>query len=164
MKKMNAILTAASLAAAALTPLASSASEAEKTSDAMTVSKTYESTYELTIPDTNAGAYSISNGTSFDVTAKGFLQIGEKMVVSVESENSWYIVDETYDKNEIKYQVSVDGKAIENKKEDIFEVAYNDEGQTKTVAMKIDQIDNPVYAGTYTDTLTFSVKAVYEES
>lgn len=158
MKKMNAILAAITLAVTALTPLASSAMDLPLTKgkDTMTVSKTYDASYELEIPDT----YTLAQGEGFNVTATGFLHVNEKMIISVESDNDWNIVDTSCDTNQIKYDVSVDGKKIEEKKADIFEVAYNDEGQTKTVTMNIDKIYDPTYAGTYTDKLTFSARAV----
>lgn len=162
MKKMNAILAAITLAVTAITPLASSAIEVNFANgrDKMTVSKEFEASYELEIPDTDL--YTLVEGEGFDVTATAFLHVYENMIVSVESKNDWYIEDTECDTNQIKYDVKVEGEEdiIQTKKADIMTVTSGDNKTSKTVKLNIEKIHEADYAGTYTDQLTFSARAV----
>lgn len=159
MKKINAFLAALTLAVTALTPLASFAFESKSDNNKTEISNEYSSHYMLTIPAT---LQNIDTGHTFDVGATGFLHFNEKMIVSVESENGWKLKDKEFDANDkdVAYQMSVGEKPVTAKDKDIFEVAFSDEGQSKTVTMTVDSIAAPTYAGTYGDTLTFSARAV----
>lgn len=157
MKKVNAILAALTLAVTALTPLASSASEStlKEGNNTMTLSKTYSDGYTLNIPD---AVQNLDETSKLTVSATGFLNVDQKIIVSVESKNQWYLQDETCDTNKIKYNVSVNGNTITTQEADIFEITYDDESHTKEVTINVDGVDEPTYAGTYTDTLTFSAR------
>lgn len=157
MKKVNAILAALTLAVTALTPLASSASEStlKEGNNTTTLSKTYSDGYTLNIPD---AVQNLDETSKLTVSATGFLNVDQKIIVSVESKNQWYLQDETCDTNKIKYNVSVNGNTITTQEADIFEITYDDESHTKEVTINVDGVDEPTYAGTYTDTLTFSAR------
>ncbi len=154
MKKMNALLSALSLAVAALTPITSSADFTDNRST-MEVSKEYASSYTITIPD---GTQQLEQNQEFQVKAEAFLNYGEKLTVSVASKNGWNLVDKvhTENTNKVPYKMSINGANITETTAEILTVPYNDEDKTDTVKLTVAELGNSVYAGTYGDTLTFT--------
>lgn len=155
MKKMKALLSALSLAVAALTPITSSADFTN--GDTMEVSKKYESSYTITIPD---GTQELAQGQEFEVGATVFLNYGEKLTVSVASKNGWNLVDKVHNENtdKVSYKMSINNTNITGTTADILEVPYNAEGKAGTVTLTVAELGNATYAGTYSDTLTFTAK------
>lgn len=166
MKKMNILLTALSLAVAMLTPMASFAEGTpdenveKKTfkngSETMVVSQEYDSEYTIIIPE---GTQKLEEG--LEVGAEALLKYNEKLVVSVASNNGWLLKDSVYGENnaDISYTLTVGNKEVaKDGTADIFEVNYDDDGMENSVVMKLSDIDEPTYAGTYIDTLTFSAR------
>lgn len=163
MKKMNAFIAALTLAATALSPLASSAANLSGDSKTMEVSQTHNSSYIITIPD---GVQDIAEGTKLAVSASGLLEYGETITISVDSENGWKLKDAKHEENneDISYKMAVNDKAITTEANDILEVSYSDSGQTGSVEMVVSEIANPTYAGTYHDILTFSARTNIEQT
>lgn len=173
MKKMNILLSALSLAVVMLTPMASFAETGgtpegsgtsggntggktfSNTSETMVVSQEFKSEYTIIIPE---GTQKLEEG--LDVGAKAFLKYNEKLVVSVDSNNGWVLKDtNTGNEEDISYTLTVgDEEVTKNGPADIFEVKYTDENMRKDIVMELADIDDPTYAGTYTDTLTFTAR------
>ncbi len=152
MKKMNALLSALTLAITALTPIASFAAGDEQTIE---VSKEYTSSYTITIPE---GTQELAQGQKFEVAANAFLNFGEKLTVSVTSTNGWKLADKVHTENteKISYKMSIGDKEISEATANILEVPYNDEGKANSVTLTVSELGDAVYAGTYSDTLTFT--------
>lgn len=150
MKKMNALLSALTLAIAALTPITSSATGNEQT---MEVSKEYTSSYTITIPESTQ---ELAQGQKFEVSAEAFLEYGKKLTVSVTSANGWKLADKAHTENteKVSYSMSIDGTNITEATANILEVPYNN--KTGAVTLTVSELGEAVYAGTYSDTLTFT--------
>lgn len=173
MKKMNILLSALSLAVVMLTPMASFADtdgtpEGSVTSggntggktfsntlETMVVSQEFKSEYTIIIPE---GTQKLEKG--LNVGAEAFLNYNEKLVVSVASENGWVLKDtNTGNEEDISYTLKVGNKDVtKDGPAEIFEVKQTDEGVRKDIVMELSYIGTPTYAGTYTDTLTFTAK------
>ncbi|MCM1133183.1 MAG: hypothetical protein NC340_06890 [Ruminococcus flavefaciens] len=165
MKKMNALFAALTLAVTALTPMVSSAANIEFKGDrnTMQVKKDYGSHYTLTIPD---GLQTVDNEDGLTVKANAFLHYDEKLIVSVESNNGWELRDKnTNNKTYIPYEMTVDYKGEDKviktgtTDTDILEFDYNQNEKDVAVTMNMTGIGKAYYAGTYTDTLTFTARA-----
>lgn len=161
MKKINILLSTLALVIATLTPMASFAegeTPVKSTGGTTELTKTYEADYGIVIPQ---GTENLCNGDEFELTATAFLEYGKAMEVSVSSANGWKLKDTKHsgNKEDVSYSMKCGEKKIEGTGDiNILTVRY-DEHQGSVTLTACD-IANPVYAGTYSDTLTFKTKKV----
>lgn len=159
MKKMNVFITAFTLVITSVAPMVSSAatSVTEESKD-VTLSKKYDSHYTLKLPDKGIDVEQSSVNTEVGVNA--YLEYGEKLTISVSSTNNWKLKDTVYKDNptEIGYKLKVgENDLTEQKVSEVMSVSYTDNNNPMTTTMTFCDFEKPNYAGTYADTLTFSV-------
>ncbi len=154
MKKINVLLAALTLAVTALTPLTSSAAALNGDSGTTEVSKTFDPSYTVTIPDS---VTQLEVNGALQVTAETFLKYNQQLVVSVASGNGWVLKDKAHEENnkDISYTLKVGETVVENNAA-VLVVPYD--LKNKSANLTVANIGDPTYAGTYSDTLTFSVK------
>lgn len=125
--------------------------------DYMEIQKVYPTSYLITIPD---GSDAISAGEKFIIKADNVLiEHGQMLEVSVSSENDWNLRDRNNPENpeEIRYVMGFgdDNTEIENKSETVLSVT---DGRTAdSVELTVLDVKTPRTAGTFADTLTFSI-------
>lgn len=154
MKKINVLLAALTLTVTALTPLTSSAATLAGNEGTTVVSKTFDSSYTVTIPDS---VNDLIVDSTLSVEATGvLLNYNEKLVVSVASKNNWHLKDKENTANtaDISYTLNAGDTALANG-DAVLEVPYTE--KNKSADLTVANIADPTYAGTYADTLTFSV-------
>lgn len=170
MKKMKALLAVLTLVVVAVTPMTSFAEEtaaentgagsenvAEDKEETREVSKTYQSTYTLILPES---VKTDGKENDFVIKVDSFLKYNEKMAVSVSSMNNWKVKDE-FD-NGVPYSLMV-GEQAANEIADnvVMKFSYKNNNIEKEIdiekTLKLNFAD-ATYAGTYTDTLTVVVK------
>ncbi|MDE6426592.1 MAG: hypothetical protein K2K89_10745 [Ruminococcus sp.] len=182
MKKRNVLLSALILAVMTLSPMASFADdtggeepqastsatqeEAPETTkpavkgfpggNTIDVSVSRASSYVVTIP---AGKQEFESGKQFEVSVSAVLGYNRAVVVSVESENGWKLADkkDTTKSHAIEYTMSVNGAVMTEGVNNILEVPYNQSGHRSSVTLVAGEVGTPQLAGTYSDTLTFTV-------
>lgn len=154
MKKMNVLISALVLAVSAVTPMVSSA-EFAGDNDKIEVSQHHKESYTIIIP---AGTENLTEGSTFDVSATAFIEYGQEFVLSVESTNNWKLVDTEHSGNthSIPYKMKYGDNEITGKTADVLTVAYDAENHEGAVTLTAYDIASPDYAGTYSDTLTFT--------
>lgn len=125
--------------------------------DYMEIQKVYPTSYLITIPD---GSDAISAGDKFTIKADNVLiEHSQMLEVSVSSENDWNLRDRNNPENseEIRYVMGFgdDNTEIENKSETVLSVT---DGRTAdSVELTVLDVKTPHTAGTFADTLTFSI-------
>lgn len=125
--------------------------------DYMEIQKVYPTSYLITIPD---GSDAISAGDKFTIKADNVLiEHSQMLEVSVSSENDWNLRDRNNPENpeEIHYVMGFgdDNTEIENKSETVLSVT---DGRTAdSVELTVLDVKTPRTAGTFADTLTFSI-------
>lgn len=125
--------------------------------DYMEIQKVYPTSYLITIPD---GSDAISVGEKFTIKADNVLiEHSQMLEVSVSSENDWNLRDRNNPENpeEIHYVMGFgdDNTEIENKSETVLSVT---DGRTAdSVELTVLDVKTPRTAGTFADTLTFSI-------
>lgn len=134
--------------------------ETESNSDGKSfeVEKTFPSSYTITIPD---GTTSLEAGQNFTVSAENVLiEHGETLELSVTSGNNWKLKDRNNPANQsgIAYSMGYgDGNnAIASQSATILTIG--DGKKSDNVKLTVISIAEPDMAGTFADTLTFSVK------
>lgn len=159
MKKMNVLFAAFTLAIAAVTPITSSAADiADKsTKHELVLSKTYAPHYTLTIPDKPIDI--TEESVDVDVSVEGYLEYDKQLTVSVESANSWTLIDQNHEdnKNGVSYELKVGENVITDDSNEIMSVTPNDNNKAVSTALTFGNFGEAAYAGTYSDTLTFDV-------
>lgn len=172
MKKMNILLVAFTLVVSAITPMASSAEtldETTSTSSQKTItenstdgettelSQSHASHYTINIPPSTT---ELEENDEFEISATTFLEYGKGISVSVTSKNTWKLTDtKRPDNNEpISYKISVGERVLTEQEEEIFTVPYN--VKSDSVTLVAHDIEQATYAGTYSDTLTFTVNSI----
>lgn len=153
MKKLFAML----LVVAMLATMSVTASAAEITAPGekeTTVTYTYApvNEYVVTIPDT------ITIGTDATVSASVTeMEDSKELVVTVASENSWKLVDTTNTENRLWYNMSIgEGTTILRNDDTVLTVEdVTTSPETVTLSTKLES--TATVAGTYQDTLTFTV-------
>lgn len=155
MKKMHLLLSALALVIATLTPIVSSASSAEVKQGQIEVSQTHSADYGIVIP---AGTTTLTNNSEFVLSARAFLEYNKELTVSVTSTNNWKLKDKVYSANEetIPYKMKYGSTTISEQSEDVLKVSFAE--HNGSVTLTAFDIEAPEYAGTYSDTLTFTTR------
>lgn len=159
MKKMNALFTALTLVIVAVTPMTSSAiSATEDSQSQITLSRTYNSHYTIHIPDKNPSINTDEVEIGFGVT--GYLEYNEKLTVSVSSYNDWELKDSNPANNDgVEYTMKVGEKVITNENKDVISITSDDNNTKVDTTLTLCDFGEAIYAGTYSDTLTFEVRS-----
>lgn len=155
MKKINVLIAAFTLAIAAVTPVASSAADAD--SKEIEISRTFPSSYTLTIPDS---PLELTDSTKIDCGVEAYLEYNEKLTVTVESVNNWVLKDKEHIDNDanIPYKLKVGEKDLTEAGNNIvMSVTDLDNNEQVTTELTFSDFGEAAYAGTYGDTLTFKV-------
>ncbi len=159
MKKMNVLLAAFTLAIAAVTPITSSAADIADRSATheLVLSKTYAPHYTLTIPDTVIDI--AEDSKNVDVSVEGYLEYDKQLTVSVESANSWTLIDQNHEdnKNGVSYKLKVGENVITDANNEIMSVTPDNNNKAVSTTLTFGNFGKAAYAGTYSDTLTFDV-------
>lgn len=121
------------------------------------VKKTVQESYLITIPD---GTNTLKEGQTFSLKAENvIIPHGESLRVSVTSANNWNLKDAKNPENNSAVSYSMgygdDETALVNKTENIFTLAAG--AGSGNVTLTILSIGEAKMAGTFADTLTFSV-------
>lgn len=149
MKKMITALTALSLAASMMTPIVSFAADLtlENTTGTTTLAKSYAESYTITIPaEVSMDEQAVSAELAVAATDV-LLNDGDVLKVSVASDNDWNLVHASDSECKVAYELSATG--------DVLTIHSGDtEGSTELTATVT---GTPSKAGTFSDTLTFSV-------
>ncbi|MDE6833497.1 MAG: hypothetical protein K2J39_04525 [Ruminococcus sp.] len=146
------------------------------------LAKTYAESYVINIPPgTTKKGEKLENGKKFEISATANFAYGKEMKVTVKSANNWQLIDKK-DRGTIKTETYEDGRTAEwtvydhpvnydmviegtnqsvKDSNTVFTLKAGEEvdGEkinTKTVTLVAKNVEAPKYAGTYTDTLTFS--------
>lgn len=163
MKKMNVFITALTLVITAVAPMVSSAATgAEKSTEDIKLSKTYDASYTLTLPDKELDLTESSVDANVKVNA--FLNYGEDLTVSVKSTYGWELKDlEHLDNDEnIPYKLKVgETDLTEDEAGEVMIVTHKSNKNDVEAVLTFCDFGTPTYAGTYSDTLTFSVTSNY---
>ncbi|MCM1528615.1 MAG: hypothetical protein NC093_01300 [Alistipes sp.] len=121
------------------------------------VRKTVNESYEIVIPE---GTGSLAEGQTFDLTANNVkIPFGKKLNVAVTSFNGWTLNDKKHPENNdcISYSMGFGDTAalIEGNTETILSIGEGVE--SGTVKLTVLSVGEAKMAGTFADTLTFSV-------
>ncbi len=166
-KKLVLLSAAAMLSLAVAGSIGATVASAETTlepgsaSSTTTVTYQVDSTWEVTIPD-SIELHADGSETTASVSASGVkIEQGQKLTVTVESENEWKVQD-SGKTNGFDYQVTKDGTSLDNSSNNtVLEVeAGTASGSQELKAKLTDATDAGKYSTgeeAYTDTLTFTV-------
>lgn len=157
MKKMVSFISALTMCAVMVAPVVSSAATIDISSESksadVTLSKTVSSSYTVTIPD---DMENIDTDSELTVSAADvIINKGQTLNVSVSSLNGWTLDG---DGGSFTYSLTPtdvsDGVALENG-DNVLMVASGTTSASKTFTAAV--TGNVTMAGTYSDTLTFTV-------
>lgn len=121
------------------------------------VRKTVDQSYEIVIPE---GTNSLAEGQTFELAANNVkIPFGKKLNVAVTSSNGWTLSDKKHPENNdrIGYSMGFGDAAapIENDTETILSIGEG--AENGTVKLTVLSVGEAKMAGTFADTLTFSV-------
>lgn len=154
--KLLAIVLALTLALSA----ASVAAFAAEPENSIKLSKAYESTYTLIIPDGSFEMYSTTRRVYVGVGLEAFLEYGEELNVSVTSLNDWQLKDLDHPDNDmlVPYRMTLEDRPITNE-DNVFMTFTHENNDEKLLYTELIlfKASRATYAGAYGDTLTFSV-------
>ncbi len=122
------------------------------------VEKTFLSSYTITIPD---GTDSLEAGQNFTVSAENVLiEHGETLELSVTSGNNWKLKDRNNPANQsgIVYRMGYGDAETVITDESKTILSVGEGKKADNVNLTVISVDEPDMAGTFADTLTFSVK------
>lgn len=127
-------------------------------SKSLDVQKTFDEDYMITIPESTEN---LTAGKQFTAKVDNILiKHGQTLKLSVTSGNDWKLKNRKYPDIDdgAEYRMTCDGKTdiIEEQTETILTVGNGK--KSDSVTLTVDSIEDPMFAGTYTDTLTFSVE------
>lgn len=168
MKKMNVFITALTLVITAVAPMVSSAAKgAPESAEDVKLSKSYNASYTLTLPDKHLDLTEVSVDAKVSVNA--FLNYDEELTVSVKSAYGWELRDLDHLSNTeyIPYVLKVGEKNLtEDEAGAVMTVSHESNKKDVEATLTFCDFGDATYAGTYSDTLTFSVTSNYakEES
>lgn len=158
MKKFFAILLAVAMMAT-MSTTAFAATIGEDGTGSVVITYGVEDSYVVTIPadiTLSADAASTMEISAADVV----IGYGEQLTVSVSSANyadsKWYLVDTANANNKLEYSVK-NGETAVASGGTILTVAAGTT-DTTTVTLSTQLVDTATVSGTYTDTITFTVK------
>ncbi len=153
MKKLFAILlVAAMLTTMSITAFATEITEPGETQTTVTYTYAPVNEYVVTIPDT------ITIGTDATVSATVTeMEEHKELVVTVASENGWALQDTTNAYNHVLYEMSIDAGVTMLPNGATVLTVESATTSPKTVTLSTELRSTTTIAGTYQDTLTFTV-------
>ncbi len=158
MKKTNKFLAstlALTMALTAAAPISAFAAEVKDGNTELSLDIPVE--YYIEIPADNSN---LKVGDEFEVSAHAYLCHGQELAVSVSSEQMWQLRDKVRVDNPetIAYKMVCDGRILEDDREEILKVVYDEDGYDKAVTLSVDEVSKSVFAGSYGDVLTFTTE------
>ena len=157
MKVKHVLMIAAVLLAMLVMPVAASNTVIEQGSGPQTAGATLTRTegtgYTITIPDT----ITFEEGLNLEAT-KVLLNNGASLVVTVSSMGEWNLILDGSPDDKLKYQMLIGGVANSEDTPKVLEVAHPALSGSKMLTFK--KLEDAQKAGTYNDTLTFTVSIV----
>lgn len=123
----------------------------------LNVQKTFDENYIITIPESTEN---LTKGQKLTASVDNVLiKHGQTLRLSVTSENDWTLRNRKYPDTDSGAEYRICGEnmeILEEKTETILTVGSGK--KSDSVTLTVDSIEKPTFAGTYTDTLTFSVE------
>lgn len=153
MKKLfSMLLVVAMLATMSVTAFAADITEPGDKQTTVTYTYAPVNEYVVTIPDT------ITIGTDATVSASVTeMEEHKELIVTVTSENDWKLKDTTNAENTVYYNMSINAGATTLWNDDIVLTVESVTASPETVTLSTELEDPVTVAGTYQDTLTFTV-------
>lgn len=120
--------------------------------------KEYPTAYMITIP---AGTDTLKENDSFTFSVDDILlEYGDRLKVSVESENNWTLMDKKYSENRtgIVYQMGYGNEKTEITDKSKTVLSVGGGAKSGEVTLTVLSVAKPKLAGTFADTLTFKIE------
>lgn len=164
MKRMKALLAMLAVALATLSPITSFTKAVEDDSSLATVQsgtmelkKKFEGGYKILIPQS---INDLKAGYTFEAGATDIVISPEQELnISVTSKYDWRLVNTADDKKQLKYEVTTpDGTVLKEGENQIYTI--RSAGKKDAVTLTVQSVEEPEYAGEYTDILTFKAELV----
>ena len=121
------------------------------------ISQSIPSNYQIVIPESTNN---FNEGQNLTLRAENvWIESGQMFEIAVTSENNWYLMDKnTKNPNGIRYHISCNSLPDITENQTATVLTINDDTKIKEANLKVTSVDDATSAGTFADTLTFSVQ------